>query len=282
MLGILFSIAAAITNGLELVTHRYVMVRKADGLAYAFLWMGLASLVFLPFFVAEPGLEQELQVWAVVLASAVIWTVLTLFYFKAVSLLEVSTNIPVSKIRLLFVLFLSVMFFGESITTEKIAGTLLIFIGAVLATWKMEKTKSDPKGVPIAIITAFLISIAFLLDKYLVQFFTPGTLAFILFFLPSAFLFPFVLGKKKEMGSVLRKNLKPLLAAVVLASLTYFFVLNAFQTTEASIVLPLLELSILVSLFGAVVLLKERQNLKLRVAAIVIVLVGSILIGMSV
>ncbi len=275
MIGILFALGAAAANGMELLVHRYVST-KEDDLAYACIWMLACSLFFLPLAVIDYRPVEDYYAWFLVLLSCILWTMLNLIYFKQFSVLEVSSSAPLSKVKLIFILILSAVFLNEQMSFEKIAGTALIIGGAFFSSREISL-----KGLHLSVACSLIMASAFIVDKALVEYFAPSVLGFLLFFIPSLMLVPFIYRKPGAVRKLVTGRPKAVVAAAFFASATYYLVLNAFTMLDASVVLPLIELSTLFAFIGGVLILKEKENLAYRFIGVVLVIAGALIISLQ-
>lgn len=280
MLGILFALLSAFSKGFEKILHRYILV-KEDTISYAFIWHILSSLFFLPLFFIEFQLPIIHYSWILVIISSILWALVAFTGFKAYAHLEVSTKSPIGRSKLFFVLLFSVIFLKESLTIEKLIGTILIFVGIIIITYKRKIgfSKLKERGVLLTLLSAFLMSIVLLIDKYATSYFNPGMYSFLVYFLPAIVLFPFVINKKNEMKSIIKNRFSATIGAVLLGAAYYYLLLRAFRLTEASIAVPIVELGTLVAVFGGIIFLKEREDISKKLIAAVIVILGVILVS---
>jgi uncharacterized membrane protein len=280
MLGIIFAVLSAISKGFEKILHKYVLV-KEDSLSYAFIWHILSSIFFLPFFIIEFNLPKQHFAWMLVILSSILWAIVAYSGFKAYSHLEVSIKTPLGKSKMLFVLLFSVIFLKEILTLEKILGTILVFVGIIVLTYKKEKRFGDlkNKGGKLTLISAFLMSIVLLVDKYATNFFNPGMYSFLVYFLPAIVIFPFVSNKKTELKSIFKNRFSTTITTTLLGAAYYYLLLKAFKLAEASTVVPIVELSTLIAVFGGVKFLKESEEIPKKIIATIIVIIGAILLS---
>lgn len=280
MIGIIYALISAFSKGSERIVHRYILADE-DSLSYAFIWHVLTSLIFLPFFIIEFSLPTQGLAWVLVIISSVLWTLVAYFGFKAYSTLEVSVKVPIGQSRLLFALLLSVVFLKEVLTIEKILGTILVFIGLIIIKYKKGKKFGllKDKGVIYTLISSLLTAVVLLIDKFSGQFFNPVVYSFLVYFLPAIIISPFVLKKKKEIKSILKKRFSATLGATVLGSGYYYFLLRAYQHAEASVVIPIVELGTVFAVIGGIIFLKERKNILRKVIASLLVIVGALLLS---
>ena len=281
MLGILFALMSAVSGGVEKIIHRHILT-KEDTLSYAFIWQLVAALFLLPLFFIEFGMPANNNAWFLVLISGIMWTVIAYVGFAAYSNLEVSLKTSISKSKLFFILLFSIIFLREVFSAEKLIGTVLIFTGILIATHKrgqgFKKLKS--KGALLALLAAFLGSIAMLIDKYAMNFFNPGMYTFMLYLMPAIFLSFFVIKRGGKIKSILRNRLAPFLISAIAGGMYYYLIVRAFKVAEASVVVPIVELSVLVSVLGGIILLKERENLWNKIIGAVVVISGTIILAM--
>ncbi len=280
MIGIILAVLAAISKGFEKVINRLILI-KEDSLSYAFIWQLLSSIFFLPLFIKDFKIPEQGSAWILVIISSVLWSLVAYTGFKAHSKLEVSIKPIISKSKLLFVLLLSIIFLKETLTIEKIIGTTLIFTGIVILTYKKGRKFHSlrEKGVQLTILSAFLTASVLIIDKYSTNYFNAGTYSFLVYFIPAIILTPFIINKKQELKSILKNNYKTTITAVLLGAANYYLMLKAFKLEDASIVVPIIELSTLIAVFGGIKYLKEKKEISKKIIAATIVIIGAIIIS---
>ena len=209
------------------------------------------------------------------------WVVVAYTTFKAYFHLEVSIKTSIEKSKMLFVLLLSVIFLKEILTLEKILGTILVFLGNIALTYKKEKRFGDlkNKGVQLTLLSAFLMSVVLLVDKYATNFFNPGMYSFLVCFLPAIVIFPFVTKRKTELKSIFKNRFSATTTSALLGAAYYYLLLRAFKLIEASIVVPIVELSTLMAVFGGVKFLKESEEIPKKLIAAIIIIIEAILLS---
>lgn len=280
MIGIIFALFAAVFKGTEKVLHRYILIDE-DSLGYAFIWHVFTALVFLPFFIIEFELPELNMAWLLVLVSSILWASVAFTGFQAYKHLEVSKKTPIGKIKSVFVLLFSVIFLKEVLTTEKIIGTLLIIVGILVLNYKKGKyfINLKDKGVLLTLLSSFLMSIVLIVDKFATNYFKPGMYSFLVYFIPALVLMPFALRKKKEIKSILKNTLAATISTILLGSAYYYLMLRAFKLTDASIVVPIIESSILIAVFSGIKYLKETKDILQKIISSIIVILGAIILS---
>ncbi|MBN1645534.1 DMT family transporter [Candidatus Woesearchaeota archaeon] len=213
------------------------------------------------------------------------------FYFKAVSLQDISNAIALMYLAPLYILILSAIFLGEMFTPIKYFGIFLLVCGAVLISFKRPVRISFDKGFWFMICAGVCVAFYSILKKYLLGYadywtvFSWQRIGAFLIFIPTAIIYiPRLLKVKK-------KNLKPIAfmsfaevlnltavfietVAVAIGSVTLVNALGSFQP------LFVLLLAILVSIFMPKILKEEldRKVLSIKLLAVVMIIVGGILI----
>jgi drug/metabolite transporter (DMT)-like permease len=174
----------------------------------------------------------------------------------------------------------SMLFLSEIFSSQMLIGGLLIFAGVYLVSGIKRGVKLD-KGMVFALIAAFCYGIANANDKYLLQSINLSTYLPISFLLPALFTAAAFPNKLKEIPALFQQSsLKNILFYCVLYSLSAigFFsaILRAPSVTQVSMVG--LTTTVTVVIFAAL-FLGERDNLKKKVAAAILSIIGTILLS---
>lgn len=271
----MLALAVAVFYGLANVILRTAM-KKEDSLAFTWIYEAVSTIIFFALFVREFSIPLGVLPWLIALAGGILWTAAPLFSFKSYQLMDVSARAPLGKVSILLVLLMSVIFLGETLTSQKIIGTFLIFLGAIILVLKGRKIELT-KGVKTTFLAVFLSSIAFIVDKVALNYFLPAVYGFLVYLLPSILLMPLASKKQKAIKNILRRSKKALLSVILLDAIGYFTLLNAFKITDVSNVIPVIQLSSIVAILGGYYFHKE-QNIAKRLLGAVVMIAGSILI----
>ncbi len=278
MIGIIFALGAAVSSGVGRVLHRHLLP-KHDLIAYSFVFHVLVALFLFPYFIISFSLPSTITAWWYVIISGILWILITIASFKAFQLLEVSVKVVVDKLRIIFVLLFGIFIFNESVSIEKLLGTMLIFGGVIFISYSKHAKKIQKKGLMYAFISTILIAIVTFVDKHAINFFNPGMFAFFSFFTPLFFFGPLSLNKRKEVIK-LWKHWHYILAVGITAGLYYVFVLFAYKHIDASIVIPIVEISVLITCIGGIIFLHEKKNIWRKVISALIVIAGAIILSL--
>jgi len=280
MLWLAFAIGAALLFGINSIAHRKAVMDESS-LSYAFLFNFMGGLVFIPFLVKEFMLPTGVLPWLLVIIASALWSITGVVAFKSVKLVDVSVRAPLSELKIILLLILSVVFLKEVLTFEKVLGTVIIFVGFLVLHHSRKVTlfKWTDKGIKLVLLAAFLIAISSIIDKYALTFFTAGMYGGLVFLLPGLFLGVFAMRKKGRVKSLLKNKLRWLLTAVVLSVVAYYFMLSAYKLADASLVFPIVRSATIITVLGGITFLGERKQIAKKIVATLIVLAGVVLLS---
>ena len=279
MLWLLYAVLAAVFRGFASLVHRTLM-KKESHYAYGFAFNIFSAIPFLPLFLASMTFPAALFPYLVLASSVALWTIITLTGLIAYKLTDVSLRAPIGEVRQFFALFLSVLLLAEILTSNKIIGTLLIFLGIVLLTYERKGRfrRFSEKGVQFTILTAFLVALVAIVDKAGMNYFSQGTWGFLVYLIPGLILMPLMRKRIPELRRLF-KRWPLVLAAVALAPAYYYAELSAFKLADASLVFPVVRLSTMVAVIGGIILLREREEIPRKLISTAIVILGVLVLS---
>jgi len=280
MFWFIYAFGAALIGGFSSILHRKIVLNEST-ISYAFLYNIIVGLMFIPFMLMDFGFSTNPYHWLIILASTILWSLVAKVSLDAYKAVEVSTREPISQINLIFVLILSLIFLKEILTLQKIIGTLIIFAGVLLITYEPGKSfrKLSEKGILLVILSAALYSIASIVDKYALNFFSVGSYGFMAYFLPGIVLGSFAIREKEKIKSLIKNQLKSILVVTFFGAIYFNLVLSAYNLTDISLAFPIIRLATFIAVFGGIYFLKEKQFAWKKVLAAIIVFIGVLLIS---
>jgi len=280
MLWLIYAIVAMFAEGIKDVINRFVMLSE-DPYAYAFIGNILASVFFfILLLIAGITLPKESFAWIFVLLSSIVWVIIMIVANYSYKYTEVSIRAPISEIKLLILLVLSALVLSEAIVLKKLIGTLLIFGGLFVISYKGKKLfgRLSEKGVKLTLLASLFGAMVILIDKKGMGYFTPETYGFFVYLIPTFILLFFLRNKKKELKSIISKRWIYMVSVAILSSLYYLFKLKALVLVDASIAFPVIRISSLITVLGGVIFLRERKEILKKIIATVLIMIGAILI----
>ncbi|MEK6861571.1 MAG: EamA family transporter, partial [Nanoarchaeota archaeon] len=227
LLYIILAIVCAV--GAKLL-HRFVMI-KTYPYAYSLILSIISAIIFLPLFILNFSIPKTVMEWIILISASILWPMVSVSAFRAYKGTEVSIKDPLTQSKILLVLILSMIFLKETVTVNRILGTLIIFLGICLLLWHPERKfsrLSDP-GIRWTFLAAFLVSIVTVVDKYALNFFKPGFYVFVVYFFPSIILFLFLGKRVNQVKHLIKHRFLAVLFATILSAAVYFLALFTFK-----------------------------------------------------
>lgn len=204
-----------------------------------------------------------------------------LCYFKALQLGNVNKVTPIDKSSTILTMILAMIFLGESITLFKVISIILIGIGTYLMIERKDdnKQEKDNKWLIFAFASAIFASLTSILGKVGIEGVESnlGTAIRTIVVLIMAWLVVFVTKKQGEIKSVDKKSWKFLLLSGLTTGLSWLCYYKALQDGQASIVVPIDKLSILVTIAFSYIILKERLKKK-SIMGLILIVIGTLLL----
>jgi len=190
-----------------------------------------------------------------------------LCYFKALQLGNVNKVTPIDKSSTVLTMILAFIILGESITVYKIIAMIVIGTGTYfMITRKNVEAKNveGNKWLIYAIISAVFASLTSILGKIGIQGVESnlGTAIRTIVVLVMAWIVVFISGKQNEVTKIDRKSMIFICLSGITTGLSWLCYYRALQDGQASIVVPIDKLSILVTIAFSYPLLKEKLTRK--------------------
>ena len=196
------------------------------------------------------------------LATGLSW----LCYFKALQLGNVNKVTPIDKSSTILTMFLAMIFLGEKITFLKFISIILIGIGTYLMIEKKKDNKQakDNKWLLYAFGSAIFASLTSILGKIGIEGVESnlGTAIRTIVVLVMAWIVVFVTKKQSEIKKIDKRSWKFLLLSGLTTGLSWLCYYKALQDGEASIVVPIDKLSIVITIVFSYFILKEKLSKK--------------------
>lgn len=196
------------------------------------------------------------------LATGLSW----LCYFKALQIGNVNKVTPIDKSSTILTMVLAIIFLGEKITLLKVISIILIGIGTYLMIEKKNDNKQskDNKWLLYAFGSAIFASLTSILGKIGIEGVESnlGTAIRTIVVLVMAWIVVFVTKKQSEIKNIDKRSWKFLLLSGLTTGLSWLCYYKALQDGEASIVVPIDKLSIVITIAFSYIILKEKLNKK--------------------
>lgn len=229
----------------------------------------------------------DAKTWLFLILSGIATGASWLCYFKALQIGNINKVVAIDKFSTVLTIALAVLFLGESLSVTKAIGVLLISVG----TWLMLEKKPvsvDKKNNPqiwliYAILSAVFASLTAILGKIGIENVESnlGTAIRTGIVLCMAWLMVFVTGKQKEIRKLDKKELVFICLSGLATGGSWLCYYKALQEGQASIVVPIDKLSILVTVIFSYLVFKESLSKK-GLLGLVLITAGTLCILITV
>ena len=204
-----------------------------------------------------------------------------LCYFRALQKGNINKVVPIDKSSTVLTIILATIFLGESITLYKTLGIIAIGLGTLMMIEKKDtENKIEEKGwLFYAILSAVFASLTSILGKVGIEGVESnlGTAIRTVVVIVMSFVMVSVTGKVKQIKRIDKKELVFILLSGISTGASWLFYYRALQDGEASIVVPIDKLSILVTIAFSYFVFKEKLGKKALIGLILIV-VGTLVL----
>lgn len=178
-------------------------------------------------------------------------------------------------------MILAMIFLGEEITVLKVISIVLIGIGTYLMIEKKDDTKEskDRKWLFFALGSAIFASLTAILGKVGIQGVESnlGTAIRTIVVLIMAWIVVFVTKKQGEIKNIDKKSWKFIVFSGLTTGLSWLCYYKALQDGQASIVVPIDKLSIVITIIFSYFILKEKMNKK-SIIGFIGIIIGTMLL----
>lgn len=199
-----------------------------------------------------------------------------LCYFKALQLGDVNKVTPIDKSSTVLTMILAFIFLGERLSITKLLGMIGIGVGTYLMIMKKEdiqKEVSNRRWMFYAILSAILASLTAILGKVGIIGVESnlGTAIRTIVVLIMAWIIVFVTRKQHEVKHIDLKSWFFIVLSGITTGLSWLCYYKALQEGDASLVVPIDKLSILVTIGFSYMFLKEKLTKKSAIGLVIMV-----------
>lgn len=290
---ILFSILAALIWALVSIVDKYILTKWIKKPITPVIILGIISLLASILIYLFHGFSA-LSFINIVLAfvAGVFYILMTIFYFKAVKIEEISRVVPLFYLTPLFISIFAAIFLGEIFTPLKYFGIFFLIIGAILISSKNFIKINFGKAFWLMILSSLASSLNAVITKYLLNFsdfwtiFAYTRIGTIFALIPVTYFSFYDLtsaikkhGKKVVVVISVNEiiNLIGILLITIATAIGYVTLVNSLSSIEPFFVLLF---AIILSIFYPTILKEEinKTNVLLKLIAIIFMFLGVILI----
>ncbi|WP_289355995.1 EamA family transporter [Paenibacillus sp. S-12] len=199
-----------------------------------------------------------------------------IFYFRALQLGNVNVVVPIDKSSTIITMLLAIILLGEPVTLLKIICMTLIGIGTYMMIQKQyaaQSADSSMKWIWYAGLSAFFAAITAILGKVGIEGVDSnlGTAIRTIVVLIMAWLIVFMTRKQGDIKKIDKKSWIFITLSGLATGMSWLLYFKALQEGQASIVVPIDKLSILVTIIFAYIVFKEKLSLKAFIGLILLI-----------
>lgn len=230
--------------------------------------------------------EISKKTWSFLILSGLATGASWLCYFRALQIGDVNKVTPIDKSSTVLTMFLAFAFLGEKITLLKIIAMILIGTGTYLMIQKKEVSvqnneeetqisefRKQYEWIIFAFASTIFASLTSILGKVGIEGVDSnlGTAIRTVVVLIMAWMVVFATGKQHTVKEANARNWLFLILSGIATGASWLCYYRALQMGDASVVVPIDKLSILITIAFSFIVLKEKLNIKSSVGLIGIV-----------
>jgi drug/metabolite transporter (DMT)-like permease len=275
---LVFAAAAGVFYSCESLLHRFLLRDQKDAWAFSFFYSFIGAAIALPFMLAAPQLPGEALPWLLAVLVGLLIVAHNLLVFKSSNYLEASIVGSLAKIRFVWIFVLGIVFLDSSFSWPKLLGVVITIAAGVVIIHSFKRPKSLT-GVALVLGATVFNALIVILTKYLLDSFNVASLTFFVTFLPAAIfnflLMPRALARTKNL---FKTDWRVICAACGLGAFANLALNKALSLHEASSVVIIGEVFLVLVLAGEHIILKEKEHLWIKLLSILLAIGGAMLI----
>lgn len=189
--------------------------------------------------------------------------------------LDASINAIISNIALVVAFVGATFLYGESVTTNKQVGAMLILVSLFLISWQKIRPKSfSVKGFFVGVLITVFAGIGWMLDKKGALHFTANNYVMLGWVLPLIIIYlPYT--KINEIKFEIKRSFWGIVLMSFLNVVGYYLQLKAMEMGEATRVIPMVQSYAVITVIMGIIILKESEYFGRKIIAGVVAFIGS-------
>ena len=259
--------------------QRKLSVASSDPRSLAVVFNSIAAIFAFLYFVVSGGfgdakLPQDRESWFYILFALLAFGMYERFRFHVAKMLDASIFTIVGNVSILVAFIGALFLYSETLTTAKLFGSLLILIALFLVGKVAAKgAKGSTKGVLWGMGISIILGLGWMLDKKGAESFGPNLYNVLVWSLPTfIILLPSI--KLAPVLATLKTSWKQISLMAFLNMSGYLMQLKAVSLSEATKVIPVVQTSTLATVVLGIFLLKETDNIVLKIVSGALALMG--------
>lgn len=271
---------SVITLSLSVLLQRLLLHHdKSNPYAYVVVFQGLVA-VLIGIYAVINGFQAPdfSKYWFPMLATVLLYSTGHIVYAKTLQKVEASIFSILFATNAIWAMVIGLFVFDESITLKNLAGVLLIFLSVGVLTEHKKKLKVD-LGIALGLLTGFLFGLATIAWVYVGKYADAASWTSLSFAGPSLVVLLTNISAAKDIRSFLSgKKLIRMVLLGIFFSISAVTLLIAFQKGSVSLIAPLQQTTIILTMLLGVFFLKEKSHILRKILSAFLCFVGVLLI----
>lgn len=273
-----FAALAGVLYTGEGLLQRFLLRAQKDAWAFSFFYSLAGAIITFPLMLSNPRVPTDVSPWLLALLIGVLIVCHNLLIFKATHLLEASLMGALGKVRLVLIFILSILFLGAAFSWLQFFGTALVILAGLVIIHRFRRPKSL-NGVLLVLLSTIFAALIIILTKYLFSSFNTVSLTFFATFLPATVLnFVLMPQARSRIKALFKDDWRIVLLACSFGAFANLALNHALSLQDASSVVIISEAFLVLVLAGEHLLLKEKEQLWVKLLSVVLAVSGAILI----
>lgn len=251
---------------------------KFSPFTFTVVYSLISTLLALPIVGIRFSLPTDALHWILALLSPISFALGNMFGYKAYMNADASAVGLIGRSSIVVAAIMGVLLLGEHMTFFAIVGLILTAVGGSLMIYQKKRIVLS-SGTTAALLMAFFYGLTAMLDKVVVEQFSPYTyvtfnnlIVFLTFFLT-------VPATRKELVTVLMSNPKLAILTSFLGTAGWLAFLYSIQSEFVAIAFPLSDtLSLITTVLLGIFLLREKENIAKKYVGMGLAIAGSFLL----
>lgn len=275
---LIFAALAGLLSTSEALLQRHFLRQQKDAWAFSFFYSLVGTLVSFPFMLAMPVVPHSLGPWLGAILVGLLIVGNNLLLFKAANHIEASVIGTLFKLKFVWIFALSILLLGTTFEWTKLGGVVLTITAGLVIMHRFRKLTLN-SGVSLILMATILNALVIVASKYLLTYFNAPSFTFFAFFLP-ALIFNFILMPRAttRIKTMFAADRKIVLVICAIGSLSNLILNQALALHDPTSVIIISELFLILILTGEHMVLKEKEQLWIKLGGIVLAIAGAILI----
>lgn len=276
-----YAVASTLFTAIFWLLCRRLLRSERDHTAFA-VFLQLVPIVFwLPLLAVEPVVLPSSSLgWVLLFLAGGAWAFQQVLAFKSLRFTAASVREPLYQTKLLWAAFFALVLLGEFFTLSKLFGVFLLLSGALIIAYHPPKGESTASGLLLVTSSAALTGLAYVLDKLALAHFSVTLYAIFVSILSGGFIATHAAKNNflSRMLSFGRRHAGTILLASAAGAASYWLQVKAVSSGPVGTIAALLELSMVFTTLGGIVLLQERQAVGRKLVGIALAVVGALVL----